>query len=481
MRICARLLSSARPLALLTAMVGGSSFACRGDHARFATPAASSTDAPARPALEQAEWASETMSPHWIEGGAHIAQGCAGHERALTEVARLVAERRAADVPALDMGEIAVELRARGSPHVWPRVWTYEARGSAPAAVERAFDAWLARLPAAASRRCGVGAARTASGAQITAVIVVEPLADLDPLPTAARSGQWLRFSARLSEGARAGEVVLLGPRGMPRSAPTSFAPGSARAAFSLDQPGLWRAQLLLETAGGPRPALEAWVFVDEAPRRDAASGPAPGEVEVALGSAPEAWSRSLLGMMNAARLSEQWPPLQRDERLDVLARAHAEAMRRRGQASHDTGDGSPVERVARAAYPALRVGENVAQASSLARAHRALWNSPSHRANLLDSSFDRVGVGVVVEPAAAHANDTLHDGLREAPNDSASSADCTHDPSNVGRALGHVCRVWVCQLFVDSTPVKNADSGRMSRRASRTDMPARLLLHNEE
>lgn len=373
-----------------------------------------------------------------------------------------------------------MELRARGSPHVWPRVWTHEAPSSSPEHLQRAFDAWIERLPAAAARRCGLGEAQTVNGSQIAAVIVVEPLADLDPFPTAARSGQWLRFSARLTEQARGGEVVLLGPRGMPRSAPTRFVPGSARAAFSLDQPGLWRAQLLLETDGGPRPALEAWVFVDEAPRRDAATGPAPGELEVALGSAPEKWSLALLAMMNAARLSEQWPPLQRDERLDVLARAHAEAMRRRGQASHDAGDGSPVERVMRAAYPALRVGENVAQASSLARAHRVLWNSPSHRANLLDSSFDRVGVGVVVEPAADPADDTLHDELLEARGNGASS-DCSPDSPNVGGAGARACRVWVCQLFVDSTPVKNADGRRMSRRVSGPDISRTLLLHNEE
>jgi len=40
--------------------------------------------------------------------------------------------------------------------------------------------------------------------------------------------------------------------------------------------------------------------------------------------------------------------------------------------------------------------GENVAHAETLALAHRALYASPSHRANLLSSSFDRIGVGVV-------------------------------------------------------------------------------------
>jgi uncharacterized protein YkwD len=289
-------------------------------------------------------------------------------------------------------------------------------------------------------------------------IAMVEPLADLDRFPTSARSGQWLRFSAQLGEGALAARVVVLGPHGAPRTAPTRFEAGSARANFSLDQPGLWRAQLLLDTAAGPRPALEAWVFVDEAPRREAATGPAPGEAELPLASSLPEWRRAVLEMMDTARASEQMHPLERDERLDALAQAHAEAMRQRGQAAHDAGAGSPSERVAGAAYPARSVGENVAQASSLARAHRILWNSPSHRGNLLDTSFDRVGVGIVAEPAVDPAHDTLHDELREASGST---------------------RVWVCQLFVDSAPVKNAVSGRMSRHVP-LEVPAPRIARTE-
>jgi uncharacterized protein YkwD len=43
--------------------------------------------------------------------------------------------------------------------------------------------------------------------------------------------------------------------------------------------------------------------------------------------------------------------------------------------------------------------GENVATASSLENAHRALWASPSHRGNLLLDQFTHVGVSVVRAP----------------------------------------------------------------------------------
>jgi uncharacterized protein YkwD len=40
-------------------------------------------------------------------------------------------------------------------------------------------------------------------------------------------------------------------------------------------------------------------------------------------------------------------------------------------------------------------MGENVAHALTLERAHRVLWASPSHRGNLLDRRFRDLGVGV--------------------------------------------------------------------------------------
>jgi uncharacterized protein YkwD len=41
-------------------------------------------------------------------------------------------------------------------------------------------------------------------------------------------------------------------------------------------------------------------------------------------------------------------------------------------------------------------VAENVARARDAAAAHRALWDSPSHRGNMLSPELGRVGVGVV-------------------------------------------------------------------------------------
>ena len=41
------------------------------------------------------------------------------------------------------------------------------------------------------------------------------------------------------------------------------------------------------------------------------------------------------------------------------------------------------------------QLGENVAYAGSISKTHSSLMNSPRHRANILKSNYNRVGVGV--------------------------------------------------------------------------------------
>lgn len=371
------------------------------------------------------EWASETSSPRWTtEVQTHFPQ-CTGYDAALTQVAQAVADRQAARQPGFELSELVVKLRALGSPHVWPFVWTLEGDELSSRALEERWGVALDTAPNAAQRRCGIARASAANGVEVAALVGVDVLADLAPLPTRARLGQWLRLEARVIGAASGASVILLGPRGTPRTVPSRLTPDRLHSAFALDQQGLWRVQILLGTEQGPRPALEAWVFVDEEPNPRAGSMSAPGEVaDVGLNAQLATLRASLFEMLNAARWSEQRAPLGREQRLDDLAQAHAEAMRRSGRTAHDVGQGLPAERVARARLRALRVGENVARARSLPSAHRALWDSPAHRANLLDTGFDTVGLGIAVEPSVG---------------------------------------VWVCELFVDYASAVTGMRGRRS------------------
>lgn len=373
--------------------------------------------------------------------------------------------------PSVELDDGVARLRAAGSPHVWPRFWTIAAPQLAPELVQTAWQGWLDTLPDGGPRRCGVAQVR-AVDRQLLVVVVVEPLADLEPLPTRARLGRWLQLRARVSVFARGAAVILLGPLGPPRAVPTRFSGGEASAVFSLDQVGLWRAQLVLDTERGPRPALEAWTFVEEVPSLAAAALPAPGERERPPTTDLEVLRRRLLEMVNAARRIEQLAPLRRDPRLDRLAQEHAVAVRLAGQAGHDAGHGAPPERLSRADLAAARVGENVAQARDLARAHRALWNSPSHRGNLVDPRFDSVGLGIVVEDASRDS--PLPQARRGAPEPPVAPG-LGRDGPRAWRggiqaerlAVESPRRVWVCEIFAESLR-------EPSRRALRGTVPKR-------
>ena len=140
---------------------------------------------------------------------------------------------------------------------------------------------------------------------------------------------------------------------------------------------------------------LEALVYADAAPPTRFAPGAAPGESTARADGDPR---DALTAMINGARVEERLRALVRDGRLDAIAAAHTDTMKRSHRVGHDVGDGDPEQRVLAAGLRPRRTGENVAHARSIARAHRTLWSSPSHRANLLDDRFGSVGVAVSVD-----------------------------------------------------------------------------------
>jgi len=279
-------------------------------------------------------------------------------------------------------------LRESGEPHVRPRVVT--AKGRAPLEA-----AGLAKQLASLKRphsRCGVALLPVEDAEERLVAITVDALADLEPLPTRARTGEWLSFSAALHDdvGATNAKLVILGPRGAPRTVPTNMdASGhTVRARFALDQPGAFTVQLVAELADhrGPQPLLEARVFADMAPTTHN-DLPAPGENESGAGS------DALFRMTAELRKSEGLLVLSRDARLDVLAEAHLRDMIAKRAIAHDVGDGDLRERFERESLSAAAIGENVAKAKTLPLAHRALHASPSHRMNLLRSDYTHLGL----------------------------------------------------------------------------------------
>jgi uncharacterized protein YkwD len=306
--------------------------------------------------------------------------------------ARLARRHLERDLP--EASEIAFALRAAGAPYVWPRVWALRGAGAGSEAVLRA-DAWIRSLSFEGDARCALQGARNDAGNEAWVALAVDVLADLRALPTSATVGSAIDFEAQLLFDTPHAELLLLGPRGLPRHLSLARESRTLRSTFRTEHAGVWLVQLMADAAGGPRPVAEALVFAGTEPDPAFASRIAPGE-DVPLGDDPAA---ALFAMANQARSSEGTPTLRRHATLDSVALSHARAMQQAARLAHDVGSGTPDRRVEDAGLRPRSVGENVAHAMDARSAHRVLWSSPSHRQNLLTRRFDHLGVGLASDP----------------------------------------------------------------------------------
>jgi len=318
---------------------------------------------------------------------------CGAADTALMDVATLVAKRQLEGAHSLTADELAFALRAAGDPHVWPKAWSLSGENLDDADVASRFKSFMTTSRTVGKRRCGVARQNGNGNTAAATVITVDALADLSPVPTSARVGQWINLEGAMLVPASGVQVVLLGPRAAPKTVPSSLSGGRIRSTFSVDQPGAWLVQVLATVSTGPRPVLEATIYAGQKPPNEFVRAPVPGE---AAGQGIKDPADAMLRMINAAREAEGRRPLTRDSALDAVARAHSEEMKKARLVGHDVGGGDPRARIEAAGISAAVAGENVASASSLENAHRALWASPSHRGNLLLERFTRVGVAVV-------------------------------------------------------------------------------------
>lgn len=104
-----------------------------------------------------------------------------------------------------------------------------------------------------------------------------------------------------------------------------------------------------------------------------------------------------MLQLVNEERAKAGLPALKHDEELTPVARQHSTDMFARSYFSHISPEGdTPFDRIRTANITFLTAGENLAIAQTLPLAHEGLMNSPGHRANILRSTFGRVGIGVL-------------------------------------------------------------------------------------
>jgi len=106
---------------------------------------------------------------------------------------------------------------------------------------------------------------------------------------------------------------------------------------------------------------------------------------------------RTLLQAINRERHSAGLPALHWDDALAVAARQHAGTMAAHRSVEHTLpGEPSLPGRATHAGAHFVWLSENIVESTDAPTAHTQFMNSPTHRANILDSDVDTVGIGIV-------------------------------------------------------------------------------------
>src|SRR5260370_37478925 len=156
-------------------------------------------------------WASDAMSlvPIDVAGLDPLERTALAHcgtaEARLQYAARVVVARKLGGLPMPELDAISFAQRIAGEPHPWPRAWAASARQLPEESTMRKLDGWLSESREPRKRRCGVASGVGAGDMRVLAVVVVDALADLPPLPTRVRAGQWIGIEATRRGQARGG------------------------------------------------------------------------------------------------------------------------------------------------------------------------------------------------------------------------------------------------------------------------------------
>ena len=104
-----------------------------------------------------------------------------------------------------------------------------------------------------------------------------------------------------------------------------------------------------------------------------------------------------ILDQINVERQKVGLNTLAGNPLLQNVARAHSRDMLLRGYFSHDSLDGkTQFDHLVNANVAFRETAENIALAPTAPVAETGLMNSPKHKQNILDPSFNSVGVGVI-------------------------------------------------------------------------------------
>ena len=133
------------------------------------------------------------------------------------------------------------------------------------------------------------------------------------------------------------------------------------------------------------------------APGGDTGNNPPGGDTGQDNTAGLTAQEQQLVNLVNQERTSRGLPALKVDMTLVKTARMKSSDMVRNNYFAHQSPTyGSPFDLMRSQGVSYRAAGENLAGAPTVESAHRNLMNSPGHRANILNSRFTHVGIGIV-------------------------------------------------------------------------------------
>jgi uncharacterized protein YkwD len=140
-----------------------------------------------------------------------------------------------------------------------------------------------------------------------------------------------------------------------------------------------------------------------------AALQPQNGQPALSTGDKPvfktEAAEKEIFDQLNQARNEAGLPALTWNDQVAKAARRHTEALLENQQLSHQfPGEPSLPERIGATGVRFTLAAENVARTGYVEDVHLALMSSPGHRANILSSRYNAVGIGLVEHESKIYA-----------------------------------------------------------------------------
>lgn len=129
-----------------------------------------------------------------------------------------------------------------------------------------------------------------------------------------------------------------------------------------------------------------------------------PSTVTIPAATSISAEEQNMIDQINQERANAGLAPLKVDLRLVGVAQTKANDMKTNGYFSHTSPTyGSPYDMMKMAGVQYYSAGENIARNISVDAAMAAFMSSSGHKANILNSGYTHVGVGIVYSSSGSY------------------------------------------------------------------------------